>query len=112
MKIGCLVKKGWMMYEYYEYIERSKDMKSGVGVFVRGEKVECVNSDMGKIAPCLEKGRIYTIREFVPPEYCVILGPNNNICHWDERGGRVNLLEKPLCFFFGYRFLSSSMNAL
>ncbi len=101
-----------MMYEYYEYIERSKDMKSGVGVFVRGEKVECVNSDMGKIAPCLEKGRIYTIREFVPPEYCVILGPNNNICHWDERGGRVNLLEKPLCFFFGYRFLSSSMNAL
>jgi hypothetical protein len=72
-------------------------------MFLRDQKVVCVDSSMGNIGPCLEPEEVYTVKEFLSPEECATWLPNN-VIRWENEGGHMVLNEEPLLEFFGRRF--------
>ncbi len=72
-------------------------------MFQNGYPVRCINAKMEGMGPCLTEGRIYHVEEFVPPEQCKNLFPNDTVYGWEKEGGRVKLKEEP-GYFFGRRF--------
>ena len=73
-------------------------------MFTIGQSVLCIDASMGRnLGAVLEKGRTYTVVEFIPPEQCRSL-PENDACRWDENGGRIEVKEARQCRWKGNRF--------
>lgn len=68
-------------------------------MFVKGDKVICIDAKMEGCGPALDEGHVYTVRELVPASEC---SPSHY--EWDRSGGRMKLEEPPHGFFYGRRF--------
>ncbi len=70
-------------------------------MFQKGDRVVCVDEDMGATGSVLVKDKAYTVKEYYSPEGCAKFWPNE--VWWQENGGRV-VLEPNSLEWYGRRF--------
>ncbi len=72
-------------------------------MFNKGQAVKCIDAKMECIGDGLTKGKVYHVEEYLSPEECKKLLPNDP-ARWEKEAGRVEVKEHPGCHWYGRRF--------